>query len=246
MTKNRKKSDKVFNNGNIKCELDYLQKNIVRNFLPHHLISGLFGQAGSAKDFMQLYYAVQQVLSKEASKIICIKPLTTVGQELGFLQGSLDDKVAPHKQSFIDNLEVILGRDGARAFLNSKKFEFQPATFLRGNTFGNDETGKVIVILSEAQNMTLHELISVTTRVSENSQLLINGDPLQSDIKKGGLNDFLHIMKGVEEFKYLELGDEYQRRSKLIVKINKLYREFLFPSIKPKTKESKWNQTKTF
>ena len=245
MTK-KKGGNKEYNNGSIKCELDALQKNVVRNFLPHHLISGLFGQAGSAKDFMQLYYAVQQVLSKEASKIVCIKPLTTVGFEVGFLSGSLEDKVAPHKQSFIDNLEVILGRDGARAFLNSKKFEFQPATFLRGNTFGNDETGKVIVILSEAQNMTLHELISVTTRVSENSQLLINGDPLQSDIKKSGLNDFLHIMKGVEEFKYLELGDEYQRRSKLIIKINRLYREFLFPSVKPKTKESKWNQTKTF
>ena len=53
-------------------------------------------------------------------------------------------------------------------------------------------------------------------------------------------------MKGVEEFKYLELGDEYQRRSKLIIKINRLYREFLLPSVKANTKESKWNQTKTF
>ena len=245
MTK-KKGGNKEYNNGSIKCELDALQKNIVRNFLPHHLISGLFGQAGSAKDFMQLYYAVQQVLSKEASKIVCIKPLTTIGSEIGFLQGSLDSKVEPYKQSFIDNLEVILGRDGARAFLNSRKFEFQPATFLRGNTFGNDESGKVVVIVSEAQNMTLHELISVVTRVSDNSQLLINGDPLQSDIKKSGLNDFLNIMKGVEEFKHLHLGDEYQRRSELIVKINKLYREFLLPSVKPKTKESKWNQTKTF
>ena len=245
MTK-KKGGNKEYNNGSIKCELDSLQKNIVKNFLPQHLISGLFGQAGSAKDFMQLYYAVQQVLSKEASKIVCIKPLTTIASDIGYLSGDISEKVAPYKQSFIDNLEVILGRDGARAFINSKKFEFQPATFLRGNTFGNDETGKVIVILSEAQNMTLHELISVTTRVSENSQLLINGDPLQSDIKKSGLNDFLHIMKGVEEFKYLELGDEYQRRSKLIIKINKLYREFLFPSVKHKIKESKWNQTKTF
>ena len=245
MTK-KKGGNKEYNNGSIKCELDSLQKNIVKNFLPQHLISGLFGQAGSAKDFMQLYYAVQQVLSKEASKIVCIKPLTTIASDIGYLSGDISEKVAPYKQSFIDNLEVILGRDGARAFINSKKFEFQPATFLRGNTFGNDETGKVIVILSEAQNMTLHELISVTTRVSENSQLLINGDPLQSDIKKSGLNDFLNIMKGVEEFKYLELGDEYQRRSKLIIKINKLYREFLFPSVKAKAKESKWNQTKTF
>ena len=227
MTK-KKGGNKEYNNGSIKCELDSLQKNIVKNFLPYHLISGLFGQAGSAKDFMQLYYAVQQVLSKEASKIVCIKPLTTIGSEIGFLQGSLDSKVEPYKQSFID------------------KFEFQPATFLRGNTFGNDESGKVVVIVSEAQNMTLHELISVVTRVSDNSQLLINGDPLQSDIKKSGLNDFLHIMKGVEEFKYLELGDEYQRRSKLIIKINRLYREFLLPSVKANTKESKWNQTKTF
>ena len=100
----KKGGNKEYNNGSIKCELDALQKNVVRNFLPHHLISGLFGQAGSSKDFMQLYYAVQQVLSKEASKIVCIKPLTTVGFEVGFLSGSLEDKVAPHEQTFIDNL----------------------------------------------------------------------------------------------------------------------------------------------
>ena len=57
----KKGGNKEYNNGSIKCELDALQKNVVRNFLPHHLISGLFGQAGSSKDFMQLYYAVQQV-----------------------------------------------------------------------------------------------------------------------------------------------------------------------------------------
>ena len=241
--KKKAKEEKVYNNGIIKADLYPNQKSLVNGFLPHHLISGFYGSAGKAKDFMQLYYAVKQVLDKGTNyeKIVVVKPITHIGKEIGFLQGSEADKVSPYRQSFVDNLEIILGKNGANNFINGHRFEFEPITFMRGNTFKD-----CIVILSEAQNCTLHELISVTTRVAETAQLLINGDPMQSDIKNSGLSDFRWIMNNnVEEYQEIELDDSHQRRSPLILKIDKAYREFLSPK-KPKVKNNLWNTNKTF
>lgn len=223
--------EKEYNNGKIQCTLFNNQKQLINTFLPFHPISGFYGSAGKAKDFMQLFYAVQQVLDRGNSfnKIIVIKPITSIGKELGFLQGSLEEKTENHKQSFIDNLKTILGESGANNFINGKRFEFQPITFLRGNTFKD-----AIVILSEAQNCTLHELISITTRVADSAQLLINGDPLQSDIKNSGLFSFRNIMNSIDEYEEIELDDSHQRRSQLVQKIDNAYREFLNPPKKKK------------
>lgn len=240
----KKKEEKHYNNGVIKAELFPNQKKLVNGFLPHHLISGFYGSAGKAKDFMQLYYAVKQVLDKGTNyeKIIVVKPITHIGRELGYLQGSEAEKVLPYRQSFVENLETILGKNGANNFINGKRFEFEPITFMRGNTFKD-----CIVILSEAQNCTLHELISVTTRVADSAQLLINGDPMQSDIKNSGLSDFRWIMNNnVEEYQEIELDDSHQRRSPLILKIDKAYREFLNPTKKKRKETNNWTQNKTF
>lgn len=240
----KKKEEKCYNNGVIKAELFPNQRKLVNGFLPHHLISGFYGSAGKAKDFMQLFYAVKQVLDKGTNyeKVVVVKPITHIGKEIGFLQGSESEKVSPYRQSFIENLETILGKNGANNFINGKRFEFEPITFMRGNTFKD-----CIVILSEAQNCTLHELISVTTRVADSAQLLINGDPMQSDIKNSGLSDFRWIMNNnVEEYQEIELDDSHQRRSPLILKIDKAYREFLYPTKKKKKQDSIWTENKTF
>lgn len=237
-----RKKGKEYNNGVIQCELFPNQKELINGFLPHHLISGFYGAAGKAKDFMQLYYGVQKVLRKEADRIVVVKPITHIGNELGHLKGTLEDKIEVYRKSFVDNLEVILGKNGANNFINSGRFVFEAITYMRGNTYNYS-----VVILSEAQNCTLHELISVTTRIGETSQLLINGDPMQSDIKKSGLNDFRHIMRGgVDEYREVELDDSHQRRSKLILKIDKAYRQFLNPKQVKKNFEKNWYKTQTF
>lgn len=132
------------------------------------------------------------------------------------------EKYAPYEQSFIDNLQRIVGTYESNSLLNGKKISFQPINFVRGSTFRN-----AVVILSEAQNCTLHELVSFTTRVADDSKLLINGDLLQADIKNSGLKKYIELFSNIEGIDYLELGPEFQMRSKLIVDINRIYRNYL-------------------
>jgi phosphate starvation-inducible PhoH-like protein len=201
-------------------ELKNNQKQVL-NFLKSNEISILTGDGGTGKDFCCLYRALEGVNDKEFEEIIFIKPIVQMGQSIGYLPGSETDKYEPYIKSFTDNISKIT----SKPFYNTYKsrFKFEPSTFLRGNTIEYSA-----IILSEAQNMTLHELISVITRVSYNSKLFINGDTLQSDIgRKSGLKDLIKILENVEGANTMNLGDEFQMRNKIIVDITKEYRNFL-------------------
>lgn len=190
----------------------------VSNFLRENYISILLGEAGCAKDFVQMYRAIEGVNDGEFSKIIITKPIVEMGRSIGFLPGD-DEKLAPYKKSFYANLLKIVGKDNMSSF--NGKVEFEHIGFQRGNTFPDYS----VVILSEAQNMTLHELISYVTRVPETTKLFINGDFSQSDIgNKSGLNDFIRIMHNIDGVGIALLNPEtHQMRSKLITDINKNY-----------------------
>ena len=201
-----------------RVELKENQKEIIQK-LKENEITILLGNAGTAKDFMQLFRAVDGLVRKEFEKIIICKPVVEIGRSMGFLPG-LEEKTAPYARSFYDNLAKIVGKD--RVAHLKLKIEFQALNFVRGNTF--DENS--VVILSEAQNLTLHEIISFVTRLPESSKLFINGDLDQSDIKNSGLPDFLEIVKDIEDIKIIKLDDSFQMRRKLITTITKKYNEF--------------------
>jgi len=136
---------------------------------------------------------------------------------------SLKEKIEPYRRSF-DNIitELIGNDDSGRVSVIKKKIIFEPVNYVRGNTFKNS-----VVILSEAQNCTLHELISFITRLDHTSKMFINGDCNQSDIgNKSGLKDLIKIIENIEGTKHIELGDDFQTRNKLIVELNKEYVKF--------------------
>ena len=202
-----------------RVELRENQKQIIQRLKDNEL-TVLIGNAGTAKDFMQLFRAVDGLVKKEFEKIIVCKPIVEIGRSMGFLPGDLNAKQEPYVKSFYDNLAKIVGKD--RVAFIKPKIEFQAVNFLRGNTF--DENS--VIILSEAQNLTLHELMSFITRLPESSKLFINGDLDQSDIKDSGLYDFLEILKDDEEIEIIELGDSFQMRRKLITRLTKKYNEY--------------------
>lgn len=207
------------NSGLFRLELKPIQKPVV-NFLKQNEISVLIGEAGTAKDFCQLYRAVDGLYHKEFQKLVFMKPMVEVGKSMGFLPGDENDKLSPYEQSFKANLIKMVN---THQLINMKsKINFEPINFLRGNTFDDS-----VVILSEAQNCTLHELITVCTRMADTSKLYINGDPDQSDIRNSGLKAFLQIIKNVEGMDTLELGEEHQMRNPMIVKLNREYRKYL-------------------
>jgi len=213
----KKKSSKY--SDNFKVELKNNQKS-AENFLNENSISIFSGSAGVGKDFIQLHRAVTGLISGEFSELIFMRPAIEVGKGIGFLPGDLKEKLDPYQQSFIDNLNTMVNKPIFERV--KKKIRFEHTGFCRGKSYFG-----AVVILSEAQNCTLHELITIVTRVGHNSKLLINGDKYQSDIIKNGFSDFINIIEDIEGIGHMFLGDEYQMRNPIIINLNKKYVNFL-------------------
>lgn len=209
-----KKKNSIF-----KAELYEKQKPIYE-FLKSNTISILTAAPGCGKDFICMYTALEDLINKEVDNVIITKPIVEVGRSIGYLPGDLHEKLDPYRKSFDAIIEDILGKSDAERIKNlKKKIIFEPINFVRGNTFKNS-----IVILSEAQNCTLHEIISFMTRLHESSKMFINGDLMQSDIgNKSGLEDILKIITNVKGIEHKTLGDEFQTRHPMIVQLNKEY-----------------------
>jgi len=207
------------NSGIFRCELKSNQKEVV-NFLRQNEISIIVGEAGTGKDFVQLYRAFDGLFKKEFEQLVFMKPCIEIGKSMGYLPGEANDKTHPYEKSFYDNLNKIVDKELVQKY--KAKIHFEPMNFIRGNTWDYS-----VVILSEAQNCTLHELITICTRLSSNSKLFINGDPDQADIKNSGLKTFIKIMEDINGLGVLELDDSFQMRNPMIVDINRAYRKYL-------------------
>mgnify|MGYP003648135831 FL=1 len=209
----------------IRLDLKEIQKPISK-FLKIHDISIVTGMAGTGKDFICMHTALSYLTEKNGKydKIIISKPIVETGRSMGALPGDVSEKIDPYRSSFDAIVNEILPRGENKAAMTlKKKIEFEPVNFVRGNTFKN-----AIVILSEAQNCTLHELVSFATRLDKSSKMFLNGDIDQSDIGNvSGLNNFMNITDNIHGIGRVELGDEHQTRNKLIVKITKNYSSFL-------------------
>lgn len=212
---------KEYVDGGLRVNPSDIQKQVI-NFIRSNKITLLEGEAGTGKDFCSLWFALNEFKNGASEKVIITKPTVEVGKSVGFLPGTEQEKTQPYEASFIANLQKILGIEGARHMVNSGKLEFEPIGFCRGNTYEYST-----VILSEAQNCTLHELISFITRASDTTKIIVNGDILQSDIKNSGYKDLIDILSNIEDVGYFYMGEEFQMRSPLITKINRAYREFL-------------------
>ncbi len=202
-----------------RIELQKNQKEVI-NFLRENEISILVGEAGTGKDFMQLYRAIDGLKKKEFEKIVLMKPIVEIGKSMGYLPGEANDKTAPYEKSFYENLIKLIGKEEAQKL--KSKIVFEPSNFIRGNTWDYSA-----VILSEAQNCTLHELVTITTRLSSSSKLYINGDLFQSDIRNSGLKAFTSIVENIEGVGTRELDESFQMRNPMIVEINRAYRKYL-------------------
>ena len=205
----------------IKAPLYEIQKPVAK-FLNENSVSVITGMAGCAKDFICMHTAITALSRKTHSKIIISKPIVESGKSMGFLPGDLKDKIAPYRTSFDEIINTLLQSNEGQSKKIKDSIDFHAVNFVRGDTFKNS-----VVILSEAQNCTLHELISFVTRLHHSSVMFINGDTAQSDIgNKSGLKDFLEIISKVDGMNSFHLGDDFQTRHPMIVDLNKEYIKF--------------------
>jgi phosphate starvation-inducible protein PhoH and related proteins len=176
-----------------------------------------YGPAGTGKTWLGVYQALKHHFNKEAQmkRIIITRPAVEAGEKLGFLPGSLEEKVDPYMRPIYDALYDFIGLDLVKQKIDRGYIEIAPIAFLRGRTFKD-----CFIIVDEAQNATLEQLKMVVTRLGENSKMVINGDPGQTDLPKGkdlGLRKLVEIVRGVENVAVVPFGREDIVRSQIVV-----------------------------
>jgi phosphate starvation-inducible PhoH-like protein len=165
--------------------------------------------------------AVSALLSKQVSRIILTRPAVEAGERLGFLPGTLQEKIDPYLRPLYDALFDLLETEKVERALERNTIEVAPLAFMRGRTL-NDS----FIILDEAQNSTPEQMKMMLTRIGFNSRLVVTGDLTQIDLPAGrrcGLLDAVEILRGVDGIGVTYFDERDVVRNALVQRIVKAY-----------------------
>jgi phosphate starvation-inducible PhoH-like protein len=181
------------------------------------------GPGGTGKTYLAVAMAVSALLSKEVNRIILARPAVEAGERLGFLPGTLQEKVDPYMRPLYDGLHDLLEADKLERFLEKDIIEIAPLAFMRGRTL-NDS----FVILDEAQNTTSEQMKMFLTRLGFNSKAVITGDITQIDLpneRRSGLVEAIDVVGNIEGIAMVRFDDRDVVRHSLVQRIIKAYDE---------------------
>lgn len=151
----------------------------------------VLGPAGTGKTYVTATYAADLYTTKDIDKIVITRPHVAVGKDIGFLPGTLEEKTYPWALPVLDVLEKHWGKGMLETAIKNGNVEMAPLALMRGRSFENS-----FIIVDEAQNITVHELKMLLTRVGEGSTIVLNGDVQQSDLNgTHGLTKIIHLAK---------------------------------------------------
>jgi phosphate starvation-inducible PhoH-like protein len=185
----------------------------------HPLVFGI-GPAGTGKTYLAAAFGAHMLYQRRVERLILSRPALEAGERLGFLPGDLKEKIDPYLRPLYDALFDVLG-DQAGRLIEQGVIEVAPLAFMRGRTLS-----RAFVILDEAQNTTSAQMKMVLTRLGEESQLVVTGDPGQSDLPGGrpeGLLEALSILEGVEGVGIQRFSDTDVVRHALVSRIVRAY-----------------------
>lgn len=180
----------------LNLEFKHGVQRLAWNIYQQHDILFMLGCAGTGKSHLAMAFAIEEILNRQSDKekIVLTRPVVEAGESLGFLPGTLDEKINPYMMPLWDCMSKIAGptHEGnkMRDIIN-KSYEVAPLAFMRGRTFDNS-----VCVLDEAQNCTRSQLKLFLTRMGSNSKMIITGDPKQSDI--GGIPDLVDVVCRLE------------------------------------------------
>ncbi|MBV8907339.1 MAG: PhoH family protein [Acidobacteriia bacterium] len=182
------------------------------------------GPAGTGKTYLAVAMAVSALMNKQVARIILTRPAVEAGERLGFLPGTLQEKVDPYLRPLYDALYDMLDSDRVEKLLDRSIIEVAPIAFMRGRTL-NDS----FIILDEAQNSTPEQMKMVLTRQGFGSKMVVNGDITQIDLPNGrrsGLIDAVEVLKGVEGISFVQFDERDVVRHTLVQRIVKAYERY--------------------
>lgn len=159
------------------------------NCINNSVMTVVTGPAGTGKTFCTGMKAAQLFLKGGYTKIVLSRPNIATGKSLGYFPGSVAEKMEPWLKPIMNVLSDGFGKGKYSYMLEKEQIEIQPIETIRGQSFEDS-----IIIIDEAQNLTLEEIKAVTTRIGENSKLILMGDPKQNDLSKGRECDLIKFV----------------------------------------------------
>jgi phosphate starvation-inducible protein PhoH and related proteins len=182
------------------------------------------GPAGTGKTYLAVATAVRALQEHQVSRLILTRPAVEAGERLGFLPGTLYEKIDPYMRPLYDALFEMTGADTLSRLMERGTVEVAPLAFMRGRTL-ND----AFIILDEAQNTTPEQMKMFLTRIGFGSKAVVNGDSTQTDLQSGqasGLGVVQEILEGIEGIEFCHLGARDVVRHKIVQDIVEAYRRF--------------------
>ncbi len=199
------------------------QKRYVDAIEDHTITFGI-GPAGTGKTYLAMAKAVSALQAKKVNRIVLTRPAVEAGEHLGFLPGTLNEKIDPYLRPLFDALHDMIDIETIPRMMQSGIIEVAPLAFMRGRTL-ND----AFIILDEAQNTTPEQMKMFLTRLGFGSKMVITGDVTQIDLPNGqhsGLRVVRDILKDIDDIAFLELTAEDVVRHRFIGDIVKAYDKF--------------------
>ena len=198
------------------------QRRYLEAIEQHDMVFGV-GPAGTGKTYLAVAMAISALLNKQVNRIILARPAVEAGERLGFLPGTLQEKIDPYLRPLYDALFDMLEPERVERYLEKNVIEIAPIAFMRGRTL-NDS----FVILDEAQNTTSEQMKMFVTRLGFNSKAVITGDVTQIDLptaRRSGLIEAVDILKGVNGLAFVHFDESDVVRHHLVQRIIRAYDE---------------------
>ena len=199
------------------------QRRYIEAIRHHDIVFGI-GPAGTGKTYLAMAMAVSALLKREVNRIILTRPAVEAGEKLGFLPGTLYDKINPYLRPLYDALYDMIETERVTRLIEMSTIEVAPLAFMRGRTL-NDS----FIVLDEAQNTTSEQMKMFLTRLGFGSKTVITGDITQVDLPTGrqsGLIEVQGILKRVDGIKFVYLSEEDVVRHELVQQIVRAYEAY--------------------
>jgi phosphate starvation-inducible protein PhoH and related proteins len=198
------------------------QRRYVEAIEKNDMIFGI-GPAGTGKTYLAVAMAISALLAKRVNRIILARPAVEAGERLGFLPGTLQEKVDPYLRPLYDALYDMMEPEKVDRYLEKNVIEIAPIAFMRGRTL-NDS----FIILDEAQNTTSEQMKMFVTRMGFNSKAVITGDITQIDLpnaRRSGLIEATEILKDVDGLSFVYFDESDVVRHQLVQRIIRAYED---------------------
>jgi phosphate starvation-inducible PhoH-like protein len=192
------------------------QDAYMRALKRYELVFGV-GPAGTGKTWLAVAHAVALFERKEVDRIVVTRPAVEAGERLGFLPGDMREKIDPYLRPVLDALGDLMDSRIVERAMQSGEIEIAPLAFMRGRTLSN-----AVVILDEAQNTTSMQMKMFLTRLGENSRMIVNGDPSQTDLPSGqtsGLSEAIRLLADIEGIGHVTFTQQDVVRHELVARI---------------------------